>query len=70
MPGTTTPCADVESLRDTVTMYGDPLVVTKTYGKGETVAFLTTAGKQWNDWAGGGWPRPPGPSSCSTCNAT
>jgi len=51
---------EVQSLRDTVT-YGDPLVFTKAFGKGQTVVFMTTAGKQWNDWAGGGlasatWP--------------
>ena len=47
----------ITTLRD-ATMYGDPLVLTKTYGKGETVAFLTTAGKNWNDWAGGGMASP------------
>jgi hypothetical protein len=33
--------------------YGDPLIVAGRYGKGRVVAFLTTAGKKWNDWAGG-----------------
>jgi Aerotolerance regulator N-terminal len=47
----------ITSLRDAA-MYGDPLVVTKSYGKGETIAFLTTAGKNWNDWAGGGMASP------------
>src|SRR5262249_44737961 len=37
--------------RDTA-MYGDPLVVTKTFGKGQTIVFLTTAGMSWNSWAG------------------
>jgi hypothetical protein len=32
---------------------GDPLVITGTYGKGRVVAFMTTAGQAWNDWAGG-----------------
>jgi hypothetical protein len=41
---------DVARLRDTVT-YGDPLVVSKSFGKGETVLFLTTAGLAWNDWS-------------------
>jgi hypothetical protein len=49
--------AKVSALRDAA-MYGDPLVVTKKYGKGEVVAFLTTAGKNWNDWAGGGMASP------------
>jgi hypothetical protein len=42
----------VERLRQTV-KYGDPLVVASRYGKGKVVAFLTTAGGAWNDWAGG-----------------
>ena len=33
--------------------YGDPLVVTSRFGKGRVVVFLTTAGRAWNDWAGG-----------------
>ncbi len=60
MPENATLHSDVESLKNTVT-YGDPLVLTKSFGKGQTVVFMTTAGKQWNDWAGGGlasatWP--------------
>jgi hypothetical protein len=47
----------ITALRDAA-MFGDPLVVTKTYGKGEVVAFLTTAGKNWNDWPGGGMASP------------
>jgi len=42
----------VEKFKEMV-QYGDPLVVAGRYGKGRTVAFLTTAGKKWNDWAGG-----------------
>jgi hypothetical protein len=42
----------VEKFREIV-QYGDPLVVTQEYQKGRVVAFLTTAGKKWNDWAGG-----------------
>jgi hypothetical protein len=49
--------AKIAGLRD-ATMYGDPLVLTKTFGKGRTVVFLTTAGKNWNDWAGGGLASP------------
>ena len=33
--------------------YGDPFVVSTLYGKGKTVAVMSTAGKEWNDWAGG-----------------
>ncbi len=53
--------AQIASFRDTV-LYGDPLVVGRTYGKGNVVAILTTAGTsrrdvggnaQWNDWGGG-----------------
>jgi hypothetical protein len=43
---------DLNALRETV-QYGDPLVLSNRYGKGHVVAFLTTAGKGWNDWAGG-----------------
>jgi len=42
----------VEKFRETV-QYGDPLVVSQEFQKGRVVAFLTTAGKKWNDWAGG-----------------
>jgi hypothetical protein len=49
--------AKITTLRDAA-MFGDPLVMTKTYGKGEVVAFMTTAGKNWNDWAGGGMASP------------
>jgi hypothetical protein len=51
MPETARLREDVVRLRDTVT-YGDPLVLTKSFGKGETVVFLTTAGLAWNDWGG------------------
>src|SRR5262249_38027784 len=43
---------DVKSLRDLV-LYGDPFVVAGRYGKGKVVAVMTTAGKEWSDWAGG-----------------
>jgi hypothetical protein len=49
----------VQSLRDQITKlrdllrYGDPLVIAGRYGKGKVVAVLTTAGKEWNSWAGG-----------------
>jgi hypothetical protein len=39
-------------LRDQV-KFGDPLIVASNFGKGKVVAVLTTAGKDWNDWAGG-----------------
>jgi hypothetical protein len=42
----------LEKLKEAV-QYGDPLVVTSRFGKGRVVAFLTTAGRAWNDWAGG-----------------
>jgi hypothetical protein len=42
----------VDQLRQTVQL-GDPLVVSARFGKGRVVAFLTTAGRAWNDWAGG-----------------
>jgi hypothetical protein len=32
---------------------GDPLVISEQFGKGRVVEFLTTAGRAWNDWAGG-----------------
>jgi hypothetical protein len=32
---------------------GDPLVVASQFGKGRVVVFLTSAGRSWNDWAGG-----------------
>ena len=32
---------------------GSPLIVEKEYGKGRTVAFLTTAAPTWNDWGRG-----------------
>jgi hypothetical protein len=40
------------SLRDRVN-YGDPFVITQSYGRGKVVAVLSTAGKDWNDWGGG-----------------
>jgi hypothetical protein len=44
--------ADVERLKDEV-LYGDPFVITHRHGKGRTVAVMTTAGKDWNNWGGG-----------------
>jgi hypothetical protein len=43
----------LEKLRERL-LYGDPLVVSSRYGRGRSVAFFTSAGKAWNDWAGGG----------------
>lgn len=42
----------VDTLRETVQL-GDPLVISARFGKGRVVVFLTTAGRAWNDWAGG-----------------
>src|SRR5262249_54759371 len=42
----------VDRLRETVQL-GDPLVVSARFGKGRAVVFLTSAGRSWNDWAGG-----------------
>ncbi|MCC6421671.1 MAG: BatA domain-containing protein [Gemmataceae bacterium] len=41
-----------ESLRRRL-LYSHPLVITSSFGQGRVVAVLTTAGKEWNDWAGG-----------------
>jgi len=43
---------DITSLADEA-KYGDPFVIAGLYGKGKTVAVMTTAGKEWNDWGGG-----------------
>ncbi len=42
----------IDKFRETVQL-GDPFVITNVYGKGRVVAFMTTAGRAWNDWAGG-----------------
>lgn len=42
----------IDAFRETI-QYGDPLLIAGTFGKGRTVAVLTSAGKKWNDWAGG-----------------
>jgi hypothetical protein len=44
--------SDVTTLKE-VTQYGDPLVTSYKVGKGEVITFYTTAGRSWNDWAGG-----------------
>jgi hypothetical protein len=55
--------AEIKEFRDSV-LYGDPLVVSRSQGKGRVVAFLTTAGTnlrkgvgedavQWNNWGAG-----------------
>jgi hypothetical protein len=44
---------EFEKLRDEV-RYGDPLYVTKAFGKGRVVAFLSSAGASWNDLEGFG----------------
>jgi Aerotolerance regulator N-terminal len=43
---------DLNNLREQVN-YGDPFVITQTFGKGKVVAVMSTVGKDWNDWAGG-----------------
>jgi hypothetical protein len=45
---------NVEQLRNAV-KFGDPLVVTRRFGKGRVVAVLTSASTRWNEWAGGGF---------------
>jgi hypothetical protein len=42
----------LDKFRETVQL-GDPLVVAAAYGRGRVVAFLTSAGRSWSDWAGG-----------------
>jgi antitoxin (DNA-binding transcriptional repressor) of toxin-antitoxin stability system len=44
--------AQFAKLLETVQL-GDPLVIAAHHGKGRVVAFLTTAGQRWNNWAGG-----------------
>ncbi|HMC10433.1 MAG TPA: hypothetical protein VKH44_04050, partial [Pirellulaceae bacterium] len=44
--------AEVTKFKETV-QYGDPLVIGNKFGRGRVVAFLTTAGRSWNDWPGG-----------------
>jgi hypothetical protein len=41
----------VDRLREAV-QFGDPLAVVRRFGKGRVVALLTTAGQDWNNWAG------------------
>lgn len=43
---------ELRGLREQVN-YGDPFVLTNNYKKGKVVAVLSTAGKDWNSWAGG-----------------
>ena len=50
---------DLEKLRNEV-KFGDPLYVTKPFGKGRVVAFLSSAGASWNDLqSSGGFYYPP-----------
>jgi hypothetical protein len=50
---------DLKSLRSRIARFrervqlGDPLLIAAAYGKGRVVAFLSTAGRAWNDWGGG-----------------
>ncbi len=34
-------------------LYSSPIVVVKDFGRGRVVAWMTTAGKEWNPWAAG-----------------
>ncbi len=43
---------EIKGLSDQV-QYGDPFVIAQTFGKGRVVAVMSTAGKEWNDFAGG-----------------
>jgi hypothetical protein len=43
---------DIDRFRE-VAQFGDPLVLSKRFGKGHVLAFLTTAGRAWNEWPGG-----------------
>jgi hypothetical protein len=43
---------EAESLRRRL-LYSHPIMVVGQFGQGRVVAVLTTAGKDWNDWAGG-----------------
>jgi hypothetical protein len=43
---------DAESLRRRL-LYSHPMMVVGQFGQGRVVAVMTTAGKDWNDWAGG-----------------
>jgi hypothetical protein len=47
----------IEQFHETVQL-GDPLVVSRQYGKGRVLAFLTSAGRSWSDWAGGSFATP------------
>jgi hypothetical protein len=42
----------IEKFRESV-LLGDPLVITGDYGKGHVIAFMTSLGRSWTDWAGG-----------------
>jgi hypothetical protein len=46
--------ADVQQIHDKL-LYGDPLIVTRRFGRGRALAFLTSAGAayKWNEWASG-----------------
>ena len=43
---------DAENLRRRL-LYSHPMVLTSQFGQGRIIAVLTSAGKEWNDWAGG-----------------
>ena len=51
------PDADLSSLPNSKVLAqlptGDPVVVNRSYGDGEVIAFLTTASPEWNNWAMG-----------------
>ncbi len=51
-PNVATLKRQLNDLRERVN-FGDPFIVTQTYGKGKVVAVMSTVGKDWNDWCGG-----------------
>ncbi len=51
-PKIATLAKEVEDLRRRL-LYSHPMVVVGGLGQGRIVAVMTTAGKEWNDWAGG-----------------
>jgi hypothetical protein len=44
--------AKTVALRDKV-RHGDPILLASRFGEGRVIVCLTSAGKQWNDWASG-----------------
>ncbi len=55
LPGNENLRNEISELLKTV-RYGHPLVLASRFGRGRVVTVMTTAGKEWNDWAGGAEP--------------